>query len=408
MILDMAGLAQKGGAVLSHVRLARHPDEVTTPRIVTGGADLLMAADSVVAASKDGIALCDPERTCAVVNTHLTPVADFVRNRSFDFREAQVLAAVRGAVRAGADFEPFSEVAEAVTGDAIATNLMMLGFAYQRGLIPLAESAILNAIELNGVAIEANKKAFAWGRMLAHKPDAVRALIDDHGSAETEPDTLDALVAQRSEFLEGYQGRRLARRYRALVERVSAASSSVDPDGALALAVARYYFKLLSYKDEYEVARLYTDGEFQRRLGEQFEGDYKLAVHLAPPLLSSLDPNTGRPRKRRFGSWMLRVFRLLAKFRFLRGTPLDPFGYSEERRAERRLIKEYEALIAEILRGLDRGRLEAAIALASLPDEIRGFGPIKAAAIAQAQARKAALLERFRQGPAPETSTKAA
>jgi indolepyruvate ferredoxin oxidoreductase len=408
MILDMAGLAQKGGAVLSHVRLARHPDEVTTPRIVTGGADLLIAADSVVAASKDGIALCDPDRTMGVVNTHLTPVADFVRNRSFDFREAQVLAAVRGAVRAGADFEPFSEVAEAVTGDAIATNLMMLGFAWQRGLVPLAEAAILNAIELNGVAVEANRKAFSWGRMLAHNADAVRALIKDHDSAETEPETLEPLVAHRTDFLKGYQGVRLARRYRDLVERVRAASESVDPNGALALAVARYYFKLLSYKDEYEVARLYTDGEFQRRLGEQFEGDYKLAVHLAPPLLSGLDPNSGRPRKRRFGPWTFRAFGLLAWLRFLRGTPFDPFGYSEERRAERRLIREYEALIAAILQALDRDRLEAAIALASLPDEIRGFGPVKAAAIAQAQARKAALLERFRQGPAPATTTEAA
>jgi indolepyruvate ferredoxin oxidoreductase len=306
-------------------------------------------------------------------------------------------------VRAGADFEPFSEVAEAVTGDAIATNLMMLGFAWQRGLVPLAEATILNAIELNGVAVEANRRAFSWGRMLAHKADAVRALIEDHGSAEPEPETLEALVAHRSDFLKRYQSARLARSYRDLVERVRAASGSVNPDGALALAVARYYFKLLAYKDEYEVARLYTNGEFQRRLGEQFEGDYKLAVHLAPPLLSGIDPNSGRPRKRRFGPWMLRVFGLLARLRFLRGTPLDPFGYSEERRAERRLIREYEALIAEILGTLDRDRLEDAIALASLPDEIRGFGPVKAAAIAQARERKAALLERFRRGPAPET-----
>jgi indolepyruvate ferredoxin oxidoreductase len=246
--------------------------------------------------------------------------------------------------------------------------------------------------------------------MLAHNADAVRALIEDHGGAETEPQTLEALVAQRGDFLKGYQSPRLARRYRDLVERVRAASGSVDPGGALALAVARYYFKLLAYKDEYEVARLYTNGEFQRRLGEQFEGDYKLAVHLAPPLLSGIDPNTGRPRKRRFGPWMFRVFGLLARFRFLRGTPLDPFGYGEERRAERRLIRDYETLIAEILGALDQDRLESAIALASLPDEIRGFGPVKAAAIEQARARQGALLEQFRQGSAvpPEPRTKAA
>jgi indolepyruvate ferredoxin oxidoreductase len=408
MILDMAGLAQKGGAVLSHVRLARHPDEVTTPRIVTGGADLLIAADSVVAASKDGIALCAPERTAGVVNTHLTPVADFVRHRSFDFREAQVMAAVRGAVRAGADFEPFSEVAEAVTGDAIATNLMMLGFAWQRGLIPLAEAAILRAIELNGVAVEANQRAFAWGRRLAAQPAEVNALLGPAPSAAAEPETLASLIAHRSAFLEGYQGARLARRYRRLVERVAEASRALDPDRALALAVARNYAKLLAYKDEYEVARLYTSGEFEERLAEQFEGDFKLALHLAPPLLSGIDPNTGRPRKRRFGAWMIRAFRVLARARFLRGTPFDPFGHSAERRAERRLIRDYEALVEEILGALDADRLAAALALAALPDQIRGFGPIKAAAIAEAQARKAALLERFRQGPPPETRTEAA
>ena len=216
------------------------------------------------------------------------------------------------------------------------------------------------------------------------------------------------MLAHRSDFLEGYQGKRLARRYRDLVERVAAASRAIDPEGALPLAVARNYFKLLAYKDEYEVARLYTDGEFEKRLAEQFEGDFKLTVHLAPPLLARPDPNTGRPKKRRFGAWMLKAFRILARLRFLRGTPFDPFGYSEERRAERRLIKDYEALIGEILGALDRERLESALALAALPDEIRGFGPVKAAAIAEAKARRAALLEQFRQGPPPETRTRAA
>ena len=316
------------------------------------------------------------------------------------------MAAVRGAVRPGADFEPFSEVAEAVTGDAIATNLMMLGFAWQRGLIPLAEGAILRAIELNGVAVEANKTAFAWGRRLAAQRAEVHALLGEAPFAE--PETLDGLVAHRSEFLKGYQGKRLARRYRALVERVAEASRALDPKGALALAVARNYAKLLAYKDEYEVARLYTSGEFEQRLAEQFEGDFKLSLHLAPPLLSGIDPNTRRPRKRRFGAWMIQAFRILARARFLRGTPFDPFGYSAERRAERRLIRDYEALVEEILGALDADRLEAAVALATLPDEIRGFGPIKAAAIAQAEARKAALLEQFREGPPPATRTRAA
>jgi indolepyruvate ferredoxin oxidoreductase len=406
MILDMAGLAQKGGAVLSHVRLAWDPDEVTTPRIVTGGADLLIAADSVVAASKDGVALCAPERTVGIVNTHLTPVADFARNRDFDFRERQVMAAVRAVLREGADFERFSEIALAVAGDAIATNLMMLGFAFQRGLIPLAAASILRAIELNGVAIEANHAAFGWGRKLAAAPAEVYALLG--APAPAAPETLEQIVAHRSAFLDGYQGKRLAHRYRALVERVAGASGSIDPAGTLALAVARCYFKLLAYKDEYEVARLYTDGEFERRLAEQFEGDFKLALHLAPPALSRPDPDTGRPRKRRFGRWLLGAFRLLAQLRFLRGTVLDPLGYSAERRAERQLIIDYEALVEEILAGLDRERLGSALALASLPDEIRGFGPVKAAAIETARERRAELLEAFRRGPAPASRPEAA
>jgi len=284
--------------------------------------------------------------------------------------------------------------------------MMILGFAFQRGLIPLSADSILRAIELNGVAIESNRTAFAWGRMLAAKPAEVHALADPEELAD--PETLDQLVAHRSAFLEDYQGKRLARRYRALVERVAAAAQGIDPDGALALAVARNYFKLLAYKDEYEVARLYTSGEFERRLAEQFEGDFKLALHLAPPLLARPDPNTGRPRKRRFGRWMLSAFRPLARLRFLRGTPFDPFGYSVERREERRLIRDYEALIEEVLQGLDRERLADAIALAALPDQIRGFGPVKAAAIAAAREREAALRERFRRGPAPESRPEAA
>jgi indolepyruvate ferredoxin oxidoreductase len=316
------------------------------------------------------------------------------------------MATVRAVLQDGADFEPFSEIADAVTGDAIATNMMMLGFAFQRGLIPLEAASILAAIELNGVAIEANRSAFAWGRMLAARPAEVHALTD--AEEPSAPTTLDEIVAHRSAFLEDYQGKRLANRYRTLVGRVVDAARDHDPDGALALAVARNYFKLLAYKDEYEVARLYTDGEFARRLAEQFEGDFKLAVHLAPPLLARPDPDPGRPRKRRFGRWMLSAFRLLARLRFLRGTVLDPFGYSAERCEERLLIDDYEALIDDLLAGLDRERLADAVALASLPEQIRGFGPVKAAAIATAREREAVLRARFRQGPSPATRPAAA
>ena len=407
MILDMAGLAQKGGAVLSHVRLARDPDEVTTPRIVTGGADLLIAADSVVAASKDGVTLCAPERTVGIVNTHLTPVADFARNRDFDFRERQVMAAVRAVLREGADFEPFSEVALAVTGDAIATNLMMLGFAFQRGLIPLAADSILRAIELNGVAIEANRAAFGWGRKLAAAPAEVHALTDAPEPAA--PETLEQIVAHRSAFLEGYQGKRLARRYRALVERVAGAGGAIDPDGALALAVARYYFKLLAYKDEYEVARLYTDGEFERRLAEQFEGDFKLALHLAPPALARLDPNTGRPRKRRFGRWMLE------RLPSARAAALPARHGARSVRLQRGAPRGAPA--DRGLRGADRGdpgrpRSGAARGVRSRSPRCRtrseGSARSRRRRSRPRAARQAELLELFRRGPAPASRPEAA
>ncbi|MBM3510105.1 MAG: indolepyruvate ferredoxin oxidoreductase family protein [Alphaproteobacteria bacterium] len=393
MILDMAGLAQKGGAVWSHVRLARTAAEVTSPRIVTGGADLLLAADSVVAAGKEGIALCSPARTAAVVNGHLTPVADFVRHRDYDFRQAVIESTIRMHVASEPAIEAFTEVAEAALGDAIATNVLMVGYAYQKGLLPLAAAAIERAIALNGVAVKSNVQAFRWGRLLAAEPRRVKTTL---GLAPVPAlaDSLDELIAARARHLTDYQDAALAERYRALVARVRSAAAAAGLDERLAHAVARNYAKLLAYKDEYEVARLFTNGAFARDLASQFAGDYRLTFHLAPPFLPGRDAN-GRPKKREFAAWTLALLRVLARARRLRGTAFDPFGYASERRAERVLIADYEATIERMLPRLAPANVEAAIALAALADDIRGFGPIKAAAIAAAEARKAALWAAF-------------
>jgi len=390
MILDMAGLAQKGGAVFSYVRIGEQPEDVTSPRIVTGGADLLFAADAIVAASTDGVVLCEASRTRAVVNTHLTPVADFIKDRDLDFRNDLTLAILRKTTREEGAFLDFTALAEAACSDAIMTNIMMLGHACQTGALPVAMPSLLHAIEMNGVAVEANLAAFHWGRKLAAEPGlAAELLAADAG--EPMPRTLDEIVAHRAAHLTAYQNARLAKRYRRAVGRVRAW------DEGAAKAVARNYAKLLSYKDEYEVARLYTDGRFAAQIAETFEPGGKLTFHLAPPVFSGGTDARGRPKKKEYGETMLRTFRLLAKLKPLRGTPLDVFGWSGERRSERALIAQYEADIDTAL-ATTPGPL--ATALLTLPDAIRGFGPVKAEAMADAAVRRADILSRMKGGDA--------
>ncbi len=386
MILDMAGLAQKGGAVFSYVRIGEEPDAVTSPRIVSGGADLLFAADAVVAASTDGVVLCEASRTRAVVNTHLTPVADFIKDRDLDFRNDLTIATIRKTVQGDDAFLDFTALAEAACGDAIMTNIMMLGYACQTGALPVAMPNILRAIEMNGVAVEANVAAFHWGRKLAAEPGLAAELLAAD-AVEATPQTLDDLIAHREAHLTDYQNARLARRYRKRVEKVRA----WDEDAAF--SVAKNYSKLLSYKDEYEVARLYTDGRFAEQIAETFEEGGTLTFHLAPPVFNSGTDAKGRPKKKEYGESMLRNFRLLAKLKRLRGTPLDIFGYTEERKAERALIKQYERDINTVMKG-QPGPL--ATALLTLPDAIRGFGPVKAEAMADAAVRREDILARMK------------
>ncbi len=398
MILDMAGLAQKGGAVFSYVRIGNDPDDVTSPRIVSGGTDLLFAADAVVAASTDGVVLCEANCTRAVVNTHLTSVADFIKDRDLDFRNELTIATIRKTTSEDSAFLDFTALAEAACGDAIMTNIMMLGYACQIGALPVAMPSLLHAIEMNGVAVEANIAAFHWGRKLATDPKAATALLKNE-AADTPPQTLDALIEHRAAHLTGYQNTRLAKRYRKRVARVRA----WDEDAAF--VVARNYAKLLSYKDEYEVARLFTDGRFAAQVAQTFEEGGDLTFHLAPPVFNSGTDAKGRPKKKEYGASMLRNFRLLAKLKRLRGTPLDVFGYTEERKSERALIKQYEADIDTALAG-QPGPL--ATALLNLPDAIRGFGPVKAEAMKDAALRRTDILARMKGGAAPEAPRMAA
>jgi indolepyruvate ferredoxin oxidoreductase len=395
MILDMSGLAQKGGAVLSHVRLSEHTADVTCSRIVTGTADLVMAADEVVAAAKETITLCESSRTVGVINTHVIPTADFILNRDFNFQSRKVNSVLETELRKDSAFYDFTKPAETLLGDSIATNIMMMGYAYQKGLLPLSAKAIEQAIEVNGVAIKMNTQAFQLGRLAAADPDRLAAMMKDQDETPP-PKTLDAMsldeiIAHRVGFLTGYQSGRLAKRYRNLVNRVRDAATKGGYGDALARAVAVNYAKLLAYKDEYEVARLYTDGKFEKQLRDQFEGDFKFNFNLAPPLLAGKPDPLGRPGKRAFGEWMLPVFRTLAKFRFLRGTPLDIFGYSADRKLERDLIAGYEKDVATVLGLLSSLTHDTSVEILSLPDRIRGYGPVKEKAVQDAKARYAQL-----------------
>lgn len=400
-ILDMAGLAQKGGAVLSHIRLFDKADHETSPKILTGCTDLLLACDGVVAAGKDAHGTLSKDRSRAVINSTQSPVAGFVRERDMDFKELAVQKAILGRTKEGGQHVlPATSIATALMGDSIATNIFMLGYAWQKGLVPLSLEAIEEAIRLNKVAVDNNLATFHWGRYAAHDGDAVDALIESTLKAgeRTKAKTLDEAISFREKFLTDYQDDQLAKRYRALVDRVKAVEKKLSPDSeALTDAVARNYFKLLSYKDEYEVARLYTSGEFAKNLKAQFEGDMKLSVQLAPPLFARTDPRTGRPRKTSFGPWVFSVFKLLARMKGLRGTRFDVFGYTQERKLERRLITDYEAMVKTILDALTNTRLDTAIALARIPDQIRGFGPVKLESIEKAEAKKAELLATFHQ-----------
>ena len=406
-VLDQAGLAQKGGEVLSHIRLSHAQENLRTAHIIAGGADLLLACDKVTATGRSAHETLNKEKTKAVINTHYTPVASFVLDNSADFHEQQIKDnLLKSTLASGQFFIEGTAAASALLGDEIATNILMLGYAWQKGLIPLRKESIFRAIELNNVAVEANKRAFNFGRLAAEDMTRVQEMvweITGHPDQQSEKDTLARKltdkIARRADHLAHYQDMSYAGKYLAMTERIIQAEQALSPNSeSLSRAVAENYHKLLAYKDEYEVARLYSDPEFLKDLKGTFTGKYKVSLQLAPPILGGIDPATGRPKKRNFGPWMFGVLKILSKMKNLRGTMLDPFGYSAERRAERALITEYEALVDQILAGLSSGNLALAIQILSLPSQIKGFGPIKMAAIAQYHQDKERLLKQWHSG----------
>jgi indolepyruvate ferredoxin oxidoreductase len=410
-VLDFTGFAQKGGSVLSFVRLADVPSRLNQVRIDTQQADAVLACDLVVGASADALVTVRHGRTRILANTHEVPVAESLRNPDANLKVPQLLEKLRFAAGAqGVETLDAQALAEAFLGDSIYSNIVALGFGWQRGLVPVSLEALLRAIELNGVAVENNKLALSLGRLAADEPAAIEALLLDTPARSAQPESLGGFVAHAVAQLTAYQDARYAARYAALVQAVRERESSLEADPALPLTstVARALFKLMAYKDEYEVARLYTDGEFQRTLREQFEGDVELEFFMAPPALAR-----GRdgqpPRKIRLGGWMLGAMKLLAHGRRLRGTVLDVFGRTAERRMERELVRQYVERIQELLPALTRERLKLASEIAGVPLQMRGFGHVKAANVALARVREAELLHRFDPAayPAPASGREA-
>jgi indolepyruvate ferredoxin oxidoreductase len=389
---DSAGLAQKGGSTWSHIQVASAAAAIAATKIDMAKADLILACDGIVAAGATTLAMMQTGRTRIALNEHHTPTAEFVSRPDWQF-PAQAcqasLARAAGADQvAGFDAQAMSV---ALLGDAIYANPMLLGFAWQKGWVPLLRETILQAMALNGVQVERNQQAFAWGRQLAHAPEAVRALLPGLSglSGPTQPnspsrqpihfaapETLASLIARRVAFLTDYQNTAYAARYQSLVQRVAEAEKQATGTERLAQAVARYFFKLMAYKDEYEVARLHTRPEFLAELKGQFEGDFRIVHHLAPPLFSQRN-DKGELVKSRYGPWVRFALRLLAPLKVLRGSPLDLFGYTEERRTERALITRYETTLLKALPQLRADTLESFVQWARIPEKIRGYGHVK-------------------------------
>jgi indolepyruvate ferredoxin oxidoreductase len=407
-VIDMAGLAQKGGAVYSHIRIANTPEEIHAIRVAAGGADLVLGGDIVVVGTKKVLGAMKAGSTRVIVNTAEFLPGDFTRNTEFSLPTERLKRAITGhAGRERSHFVDASRLATALLGNSIGANMFMLGYAYQLGALPLSAEAIERAIEMNGEAVPMNISAFRYGRRAAVDPKALEALIEPRPQQQNDSlklsESFAETVERRVKFLTAYQNENYARRYRNLVEKVRMVEAEKAPGQCgLAEAVARYLFKLMAYKDEYEVARLYSETSFLDRVKSNFDGDrLRFEFHLAPPLLARRDPQTGEPRKMSFGPWLLKVFAALAKLKFLRGTMFDPFGYTAERKMERRLVADYEMLLDEIVEQLTPNNHRMAVGLVMIPEKIRGFGPVKQRHLVAAKAEEAVLREQFKAGAAP-------
>ncbi|HUD40728.1 MAG TPA: indolepyruvate ferredoxin oxidoreductase family protein [Dokdonella sp.] len=423
-VLDQTGLAQKGGAVTCHLRIARAPGDIHAVRIAAGEADLVLGCDMVVVNDYWALSKIRAGRSNVVLNTYEAMPGTFTTKPDLKFPAQKIIDAVKLALDGHSpELVDATDLATALLGDTIAANLFMLGYAWQKGWVPVGHDALMRAIELNGAAIEMNKAAFNWGRLGAHDPARVRAAagVKPHLPSGAIPlalptrpaaapvvtgadalddaslsGSLDERIARRVAFLTDYQNAAYARRYADLVETVRKTEQTRTPgQTALTEAVARYSFKLMAYKDEYEVARLYTSGDFEQRIRDTFDGDFKLHFHLAPPLLAKKDAD-GHLRKAEYGPWVFKAFRVLAKFKGLRGSVLDPFGRTAERKMERRLIEDYYRQIDELLAGLDRDSHALAVDIASVPELIRGYGHVKERHLADALKRQDDLLTAWR------------
>ncbi len=407
IVLDMAGLAQKGGAVLSQVRIANDESMVSSPNMVAGGADVLIAADAIVAAASSTVVLCDATRTHAVVNTTTAPVASFIGNRDLDFRYSETETTIGSVVKSTQHFQTFGSSATKLVGDSIATNIMMLGYTWQLGLVPLSFAALDEAMVLNGVAIESNRLAFAWGRQLAADPTLVKSALKESYTVTAAPIvwkkemSLDEFIEHRRTHLVTYQGNSWANRYLNSVDKLRKSFAAHGLSESHTRIAAVQLAKLMSYKDEYEVARLYSRPEFKQSLEQNFSGNYSMKFNMAPPILGGTAPD-GRPLKREFGPWVIHLFNVLKKGRVLRGTVLDPFGRSPERKSERAWIKRYEDDLSKMITMLNsqpqggamtKEYTNALSSILQVPDGIRGFGPVKHEAMEKAlKAREEAWL----------------
>jgi indolepyruvate ferredoxin oxidoreductase len=408
LLLDITGLAQKNGAVLSHVQFAISPEELTSARIGPGKCDLLLACDLIVGASPEAMTTLDADRTKTVANLKMTATAQFQFDPNMDLRARRFQNQLEGVLDPDqVSYVNASAGAEKLLGDSIGGNMFLVGFAYQKGYLPLSEDAILTALELNGVAVEMNKQAFQYGRVAAHEGEKFwdRVSIDIAQTAQTPTIALDDLINDRKARLIAYQNERYAEKYIAFVERVRERErQKFSGSQELTQSVAKGLYKLMAYKDEYEVARLLTSEKFQSDLSGEFEGQYKLQYNLAPPLLARKDPVTGEPKKMTFGGWIRPGLKLLARLKSLRGTPIDPFGWTSERRLERTQIDDYRQSIETVIAHLDEANFEHVLELARLPENIRGYGHVKEKSIAETAAKRTALLEAVSTPPAASVS----
>ena len=391
-VLDNSGLAQRNGSVTSHLRLGDGAER-HSPRIPNGDVDLVIGADPMVVAIPETLAKLGHGRSAVLLNRFVSPNAHFARDPDLDLSFDPMLEKVRPRADAERIMQiDATKIASVMLGNAVGANLFLVGYAWQKALIPLRVEAIMRAIELNGTEVAMNQRAFGLGRIAAERPDLVGLWLRGHEEVSI-PDTLGDLLADRMPRLRAWGGDRWARKYRALVGKVEAAEAKAGiQDERLSRAVAQVAAKLMTYKDEYEVARLFNDPGFAARLSENFEGDFQIKYNLAPPLLAARDKTTGRPKKQRFGAWMGQAFAVMSRMRALRGTPLDVFGYGAHRRMERALIQEYAALVEKVLSELKPGREAAAEAVLRLYDKVRGYDVIKEQSVTKVRAELPALL----------------